>query len=305
MHQYQNLLPYNSSVHYHTLVPYHSNGLSKKLIDYREYFQPQNIVIKHFSSYINEKDEYENDQNQFKIIQTNGEKLSTNNLHKFTLIYALTVCQPTPHLIREIEALYHEEVAFIIFYDNKSNRTQLYQLFSTVINNKKFTNVYFVDSPRFHVGWGQITQAMTQLVMAASSLKYFRNSMYLSFHSESDYPIVPNDVIVSFIKEKYPNNNMEVIPPGREGLKKMRKNDFRFYFNQNENEKIIKMIRFLFPKKIIPDAKWRSGANWFTLTMNDIDIMMKKLYQRFDLIDTLDYCLFADELIFVTPRNRS
>lgn len=60
--QYQNLIPYNNSVYYHTLVPYHSNGLSKKSIDYREYFEPRNIVIKHFSSYINSQDQYENDQ---------------------------------------------------------------------------------------------------------------------------------------------------------------------------------------------------------------------------------------------------
>lgn len=221
-------------------------------------------------------------------------------MKKFTIIYALTVCKPTPHLLREIQAMYHEEVAFIIFYDNKSNRKKIYELFSTEISNKKFENVYFIDSPRFHVGWGQITQAMTQLVMAASALKYFTNSMYISFHSESDYPIVPNDVIIDFLKEKYPNNYMEIIPPEREGHKKKRKNDFRFYFNQKENNEVIKAIHHLFPKKIIPIAQWRSGANWFTLTLNDIDKMMKKLYKRFELIDTLDYCLFADELIFVT-----
>ena len=47
--QYQNLIPYNDSVQYHTLVPFHSNGLSKKVISYRDYFHPQNIIIKHFS----------------------------------------------------------------------------------------------------------------------------------------------------------------------------------------------------------------------------------------------------------------
>lgn len=298
--QYQNLIPYNDSVQYHTLVPFHSNGLSKKVINYRDYFHPQNIIIKHFSSYIKEKGKHEDDRSLF-VIDPRDEKLKENIQKNFTIIYAITVSNPTPHLLREIQALYHDEVAFIIFYDNKSNRTNLYNLFSTVVNNKKFENVYFVDSPRICIEWGQISLTFSELIMCAVSLKYFPNSLYLSTHSESDYPLVPNDIIISNLKRMYPNNYMEVIPPQREGHHKSgRKHAFQFFFDNKENNQIIKIIRHLFPKKIIPDAKWRSGANWFTLTMIDVAKMMNRLYERFELIDTLDYCLFSDEIIFTT-----
>lgn len=74
---YRNLTQYNGIVRYDTLVPFHSNGLSKQQVDYREYFMPQNVNIKHYSSYVKHGDLYENDQNLFKIIPS-SEKVDIN-----------------------------------------------------------------------------------------------------------------------------------------------------------------------------------------------------------------------------------
>lgn len=296
----KNIIPNYQKVQYHNLVPFHSNGVSKKLIDYRDYFIPRNINIKHFSSYIIQKDKYEFDQSIF-IIDSKDSKSKNIYLTNFTLIYAITVCVPTPHLLREIKALFHKEVAFVIFYDNKANRTDLYSLFRIELNNKAFENVYFVDSPRFHVGWGQITLAFTQLVLGAAAVQYFPNSLYVSFHSESDYPLVPNDYILQFLKDKYPNNYIELIPTEIEPKKKLkRKYDFRFFFINKENDQIIKMIRYLFPNKTLPFARWRSSFNWFTITIIDMGKVIETMFQRFELVDYVEYCLIADEIILPT-----
>lgn len=176
----------------------------------------------------------------------------------------------------------------------------MYDLFSTEVNNEKYENVYIVDSPRFKVSWGTITQALTQLVMMQAALKYFPESLYISFHSGTDYPIVPNDVIVSYLKQNYPKNCIATIPPSRESWKARRKHEFHIFAEIQQRDRIVRMIKTLFPHKIIPAAQWRSGWNWFTVTLNASKLMMEVAVKRFEIIETLDYAPNCDEVIFDT-----
>lgn len=298
---YLKIVPSNNTVQYQTLVPFHSNGISKKSIDYRDLFSLDNIILKHFTSYLHNGDTLENDKSVFKIESQNGQRENDKiKQRNFTLIYVLTVCKPTQHLIREINALSHEEVCFIIFYDNKSDRKQLYNLLSSEENNTNFSNVYFLDSPRFHVGWGQITLTFSEFIPGIAALKYFPNSMYVSFHSESDYPIVPNEVILNFLKKNYPQNYIEIYLPNELGNKANRVNYFKLYFNSRKNKPIMNMIKYLFPKKVIPDIKWRGGANWFTVTLNDYKKMIDLIMNRFELIDNMEYFYISDEIAFAS-----
>lgn len=161
--KYQNLIPNNTPTFYHTLLPFHANGLLKSQADFRSLFSLNNINIKHFSLFLHHGDKHEYEKSSFLIQSLNGPTKTINT--KFTIVYCSTISRPSAQLIREIEALYHEEAAFIILYDNKSNRTVLYELFENQLNNYKFKNVYIIDSPRFYVEWGRITQAFTEIVM--------------------------------------------------------------------------------------------------------------------------------------------
>lgn len=301
LHNYPRIKPNSTPIEYHSITPIHSNGFSKKTADYRDFIDQKNINIKHFSEYIKHGDKNEFDKRPFIIESLNGPtKITSERRTQFTLIYAISCFRAHALLMREISALSNDEVGFILFYDYKSNRTELYDKFSKELNNDKFENVYIVDSPRFPVQWGTITQALPELVMMQAALKFFPESLYVSFHSESDYPIVPNDVIVSYLKRNYPKNFIQTIPPSRESWKAQRKHTFDFFYNNPQNREIITMIRKLFPNKIIPVAKWRSGWNWFTITLKDSKSMMDIAFKRFEIVDTLDYVINCDEVIFDT-----
>lgn len=90
----------------------------------------------------------------------------------------------------------------------------------------------------------------------------------------------------------------QLTKPGR--WRKQRKDGFDLFFNSNKNKNIMSIIRYLFPNKTIPKAQWETGSNWFTITLKDSKIMMNMLFKRFDIIDTLEYVLCADEIIFHT-----
>lgn len=296
---YQKLVPNNSEIQYHTLLPIHSNGISKKLINYRDLFIFDNININHFSSFLKNGDKHVNDKNFFLIHSKNNRtEIGKFRKNKFTLIYLITISKATPQIIYEIKALSHPEVAFIIFIDNKSDRKEHYKLYEREINNKQFENVYFVDSPRFVISWAHITQAFSQIAMNQAALKYFPDSLYLSHHSESEYPIVPNEFIIKFLKEHYPNNYMITFKDLKR--KSYRKNTFRLIINHHVNDYLMKVIWKLFPKKVIPAAEWRCGWNWFTMTLVDSKKMMNAMFDRFEIVDCLDYVQYADEIIFST-----
>lgn len=299
---YQNITPNLTRIVYSSAMPFHSNGLSKKEINYQDFFSLSNVVIKHFSSFLNHGDKNENNKSPVIINSEQEKPLNFNFQTNFTLIYLITVSKPSNHLIREINAMSGKETAFILFYDNKSDRSSFYDLLSKEVNNGQFANVFIIDSPRFHVGWSEITQAFTQLVMMQASIKYFSNSLYISCHSDSDYPLYPTKYIVKYLKENYPKNYIYTFPIYREGWKKSRKHDFRLFFNDNLNssQKVKKVICTLFPNKTIPNANWKSGWNWFTLTLKDADVMIKKMLSRFDIVESLDYTKYADEIIFST-----
>lgn len=296
---YHKLKPSKTKVQYHTLLPIHSNGISKHVLNYRELLSFTNVNIVHFTSFLNHGDKHENEKKKFLIqSKNNNTKIEGNRKNHFTLIYLITIGKPTKQIINQIKALSHPEVCFIIFFDNKSNRKEFYQLFDKKKNDRKFENVYFVDSPRFVVSWAQITQALTQVVLNEAALKFFPNSMYLSFHSESDYPIVPNDIIIQYLKENYPNNYMITFEDRKK--KAYRKNLFFLFFNHFVSKKILNVLYKLFPQKVIPIAEWRCGWNWFTITLNDSRKMIDAMFNKFELIDTLDYVSYADEIIFNT-----
>lgn len=295
---YQKLVPSKAPTYYHELVPFHANGLFKKEINYRDYFTLDNVNIKHFTSFIHHGDKHEHETKPFLTKTLNGEpKISKTN---FTIIYCLTISRPSVQLIRQIEALWHDEVAFIIFYDNKKNRTILYELFESQIQNDKFKNVYIMDSPRFYVDWGRITQAFTEIAMNQAAIKFFPDSLYVSFHSESDYPLVPPGVVVKYLQQSYPSNYIQSLYDWGSQWKHKRREDFSFTFNDESLKGIDKVVRYLFPNKIMPVAEWRNGWNWFTMTLKDSKIMMEMLYKRFDLVDALEYCAFSEEIIFET-----
>lgn len=183
---YKKLTPNNDPTEYQKLVPFHGNGIPKKNVNYRDLLSINNVNIKHFTFYLNHKDKHEYENKSFLLQSKNGPTIIPLNYKtNFTLIYGISVGKTTPFIIREIKAISNDEVAIIIFYDNKANRTLLYNLFSNETDNKQFKNVYFIDSPRFYVGWGMVTQAFTEIVMMQAALKFFPNSLYISFHRES------------------------------------------------------------------------------------------------------------------------
>lgn len=298
LENYSKLIPNITPTYYHTLVPFHVNGLLKSRINFEDFFRPNNVNIKHFSKFLKHGDKHEYEKSEFLLQSLNGQ--TPINKYNFTIIYGLSACRPSTQFLREIEALSNEEVAFIIFYDNKSNRTALYELFESKANNEKFKNVYFVDSPRFYVQWANVITAFPEFVLMQAALKFFPNSLYISFHSESDYPIVPPNLIVKFLQKNYPNNYIQTLYDRASQWKHSRRNDFLFSFEDGSNKKIIQAIRYLFPKKIMPDAKWRNGWDYFTMTLVDSKKMIDMLFKRFDLVDALEYCSFGDEIIFDT-----
>lgn len=301
---YKFFKPYHSLIEYHSIFPFHSDGKSKKDINYYLYFNEENSIIKHYSKYINNEDTFENDRNISIILQRNykedTELKARLNAKKFTIVYLITITITSPYIIREIKAMSHPDVAFILFIDNKANRTELYNHFLNIDESfyRLFDSVYFVDSPRFDVGWGRIHQALSQAVLMFNGIKYFPNSMYFSFHSESDYPIVPNKIIFNYLKNHYPNNYMEIIPENEQEQKSNRIKSLTFYIN--ESEKLINSIKYLFPNQKIPSFKWSQGSNWFTLTVTDSKKIINQMLKNFSIIDHLDYSFNVDEILFQT-----
>lgn len=295
---YQKIIPNNEPTYYHTLIPFHVNGLLKSEVNFQDFFLPNNVNIKHFSKFLNHGDKHEYEKSEVLLQSLNGP--TPIDKHNYTIIYGLAACKPITQLLREIEALFDEEVAFIIFYDNKSNRTVLYELFESKVNNSKFKNVYFVDSPRFYVQWANVITAFPEFVLMQAAIKFFPNSLYISFHSESDYPIVPPHLIVKYLQDNYPKNYMQTLYDRASQWKHGRRNHFGFSFNEDLSKKANKVIRYLFPNKIMPEAKWRNGWDYFTMTLNDSRKMIDMLFKRFDLVDALEYCIFGDEIIFDT-----
>lgn len=295
--KYKKIKPNKHRVQYHRLVPFHSNGYTKKEVNYKDFLSYENIVIKHFTSYLNNTDKYI-DNRRFFLIDPSDDKNITISNNKITLVYLLTVSKPSKFLIREIKALSHPEVAFILFLDNKMNRNYFYPLFESEKNNEQFSNVYFIDSPRFQVQWAQITQTLAQLVTIKACLKYFKNSLYLSCHSDSDYPIKSTKYILNFLKKNYPKNFIYTIPRANESWKKDRK-DFFLVFH-GELRRFVSVINKLFPKKFTPIFKWRTGWNWLTITTITAQKMVNILTNRFELIDSLEFVMMSDEIIFST-----
>lgn len=297
--KYQNITSNTSEIQYHTLLPIYSNGIPKSILNYRDLFLFDNINIKHFTSYLNNGDKHEHDKSRFLIQSLNGQtKIDKNRKTNFTLIYLIGISSPSRQILNQISALSHPEVAFIIFIDNKSNRNEHYEILSNAKDDYKFENVYIIDSPRFIVSWAHITQAFSQLVMNQAALKFFPNSLYLSFHSESDYPIAPNEYIVKYLKKNYPNNYMITFTDLKK--KSYRKDLFRLIINHHVNDILVKVMHKLFPKKIVPKAEWRCGWNWFTITLNDSKKMIDVMFNKFEIINCLDYVQYADEIIFST-----
>lgn len=295
---YKKLIPNNTPTYYHTLVPFHVNGLLKSRVNFQDFFLPNNVNIKHFSQFLNHGDKHECEKSEVLLQSLNGP--TPVNKYNFTIIYAIAACRASTQLLREIEALSNKEVAFIIFYDNKSNRTVLYELFESKVNNDKFKNVYFIDSPRFYVQWANVITAFPEFVMMQAAIKFFPNSLYISFHSESDYPIVPSKLIVKYLQDNYPKNYIQTLYDRASQWKHSRRRDFKFSFDADFSKKINEVLRYLFPHKIMPDAKWRNGWDYFTMTLNDSRKMIDMFFKRFDLVDALEYCSFGDEIIFDT-----
>lgn len=304
LNNYKFIRPNHGPIEYHLIFPFHSDGELKKSNDYRQYFNEENTVIKHYSKYLNNEDYYENDRSRFKILPRNykedKEMKARLTTQRFTLIYLITLTVTSSFILREIKAMSHPDVAFILFIDNKSNRTELYNRFLNVDVSlfRLFDNVYFIDSPRFDVGWGRINQALSQAVLLFAGIKYFSNSIYFSFHSETDYPIVPNENILEYLKVHYPNNYMEIIPKGEQEYKENRIKTLSFFIN--ESDELISSILYLFPNQIIPSFKWMHGANWFTLTVDASKKIINHMLKNFSIISHLDYSFNVDEILFQT-----
>lgn len=305
--KYKKLTPCLNPVEYQTILPFHEDGTSKKDINYFDYFDCKNVAIKHFSSYLNHLDKYEKSRQVSQILKyketNNLRKLS---LKKFTILYLIIVSSPTSNIIREIKAMEkdtNDEVAFILFIDNKSNRTRIYNLFESEIKNKSaklhFKNVYFIDSPRFHIGWSKITLSLSEAVLMKAAIKYFPNSLYLSIHSESDYPLIPNKYIIQYFKSNYPKNyialnNLSMIADWKLIRPKI------FHLSSKINYKYMKMIHYLFPKRSFPSIVWQFGSNWFTITLKDSKKLIQEMINQPIFIDFLEYSFISDENIFQT-----
>lgn len=305
LQNYKLLTPNPNLTQYHELLPFHAIGILKKELDYREILSIKNVNIKHFTSFLSHGDKHEHENRTFLIQSQNSQtEYPLKKKNNFTLIYGILTGKLTPLLIREIKAISNIETAIIIFIDNKSNRTLFYDMFSKEKTNSQFENVYFIDSPRFYVYWGQLISAFPEIVMAQAALKFFPNSLYISFHTESDYPIIPNDCIINYLKRHYPNNYINEIKKAAK-WRNQRKNKFYLFFDFPYKEKVLKMIRFLFPKKKIPDVKWGNGPNWNTMTLKDARKMIDVIFKKFEIIDTLEYASFGDEIIFQTLQNEA
>lgn len=295
----------STSVKYHEILPFHGNGLPKESFDYHDYFDQRKIFIRHYSQYLNHNDRYEND-NSYSIflpqnLNEDNELIQRLSRKKFTLIYLLTISKISDFFIRQINEMSHQEIAFIIFVDNKSNRTKLYNLLSQLKTKESielFENLYLIDSPRFAVDWGQISIPMSQIVMMCSVLKYFPNSMYLSLHSESDYRIVPNEQIIKYLKSNYPNNYINLDKKVRIILKNKRTKKLFLYVR--DSEKLARKLTKIYPNRLIPNFVWSIGSNWMTVTVNDAKIIIDTILNNFEIIDHLEFCEIPDETLFQT-----
>lgn len=297
-----------ATVDYYKILPFHGNGIFKKDLNYRDYFNPDKIFIHHYTHYLNHNDKYENDTT-FSIFLSENlkedkkliQKLTTK---KFTLVYLFTISKISDFLIRQIKAMSHKESAFILFIDNKSNRTKLYNLFKQMNESKDrklFENLYLVDSPRFIIEWGQITIPFSQIVMVCSILKYFPNSMYLSLHSETDYRVIPNNEIMKYLKLNYPTNFIALTPKLKLNLKKKRLKEFNLFVN---NSKILTSImKRIYPNRFIPNFNWSFGSNWVTLTVKDSKKIIEKILNDFSIIEYFEYSAVPDEVIFQTVAS--
>lgn len=298
MKNYKKLTPNPNPVEYHTILPFHEDGTSKREIKYLDYFLDKNVIIKHFTSYLNHSDKFENSTEISRILP-NEEKTPEISFKKFTLIYLIIVSSPKTNIIREIKAMSNEKVAFILFIDNKSNRTNIYKLFSNVKKNITFKNVYFVDSPRFRIGWSKITLSLSEAVLMKAAIKYFPNSLYLSLHSESDYPLIPNKLILKYLSYHYPENFIALNNLDQIKDWKLQRPEI-FHFSVKKNDKIMKMIRFLFPNRKLLPITWQFGSNWFTMTIKDSVKIINELVKKPIFIDYLEYAFVSDENLFQT-----
>ena len=57
---YSKLKPSKTKVQYHTLLPMHSNGISKNVFNYRELLSFTNVNIVHFTAFLNHSDNKSN-----------------------------------------------------------------------------------------------------------------------------------------------------------------------------------------------------------------------------------------------------
>lgn len=303
--KYRKLTPNLNPVEYHTILPFHEDGTSKREINYLDYFNDDNLVIKHFSFYLNHSDKFEKSTKTSQILNYNENSKENDKLKKelelknFTLIYLIVVSSPKSNIIREMKAFENEsndEIAFILFIDNKSNRTKIYELFRTKF---QFKNIYFIDSPRFHVGWSKITLSLSEAVLIKAAVKYFSNSLYLSLHSESDYPLIPSNFILKYLKLNYPNNFIALNNLSQIAEWKLNRPNI-FHLNSKINPNYMKMIHHLFPKRAFPPIVWQFGSNWFTLTLKDSKKLIDKLINNPIFVDFLEYSFISDENIFQT-----
>lgn len=297
---YKKLIANPNPTEYHNILPFHEDGTSKEKIDYMDYFDDQNVVIKHFSFYLNKCDNYEFSHQISQIIPCNENAIEHK---KFTIVYLIVLSSTNTNIIREIKSLEYNsnnEICFLLFIDNKSNRTSIYNLFNTS-KKDEFKNVFFVDSPRFHVGWSKITLTLSEAVLMMAAIKYFGQSLYLSLHSESDYPLVPNKLIVDYLKRNYPNNYIAINKLDKlEKWKLDRPNVFHISNKIKNYKKYIKMIHFLFPNRKFPQIIWQFGSNWFTITVKDSIKLMNELKRNRFYIDFLEYSFISDENFFQT-----
>ncbi|OHT07500.1 hypothetical protein TRFO_24241 [Tritrichomonas foetus] len=187
-----------------------------------------------------------------------------------------------------------KKVAFILYVDIKMN------IQSVIEELQDLNDIYFVE-PRFNVFWGHITQAVSQLVLLSSAAIYFPNSLYVSFHSESDYPLQSTEYILEFLELFYPINYVGVRNLEPYTVRRLRKMHCRY----PHCEQHIKCLQKLFPKRYEkPGLNYGKGSNWPTITIESARTIRNFVLNDHYLLNYLDYAAHPDENIFqVTFRT--
>lgn len=229
-------------------------------------------------------------------------KVNTNS----KLIYCILTHKADEYLMREIAAMFYENISIIMYFDQQVSAANMSALFKQEISSRKYTkkynlqnnwleNVFVIDRPAMIGYWGSFNIPLIQFILMMAAIKYFPNALYLSYHSGADYRVVSNKYILDFLESHYPDNFMSSTPNAWQP-----KRIYNFWWPWKEGKRYMPILAYLFPNRTIPKYNYNFGSQWFTITIKDAKKIIKKAQTKFEILEFFEHTVVPDEALFQT-----